>query len=254
MSLMSLGIIRGFVGQIIGTIFGIALTMLARVALGMSAYATEPVWVIAIVTGALGFLYGVGSMSDWFQWFVGNDIPLRHGPPKGQPAWTRYFSVDYNHKVIGIQYAVTSLVMLFIGGGFAVIFRTELTRSGLQFLEANQYNSYMGMHGWAAIFSILIGIGALGNYLVPLMIGAEDMAFPRLNAFAFWLNVPASIYLFGALLFGGWDAGWTAYPPLSTMGSPGYQFLFLGVFVLGFSSILGSLNIMATIMLMRPKG
>ncbi len=80
-----------------------------------------------------------------------------------------------------------------IGGGFAVIFRTELAAPGFQFLTANTYNTMFSMHGWVALASILLGIGALANYLVPLMIGAEDMAFPRLNAFAYWINVPAIV-------------------------------------------------------------
>ena len=82
-----------------------------------------------------------------------------------------------------------------IGGGFAVVFRTELARSGLQFLDPNNYNTLISLHGWAALFSILLGVGAMANYVVPLMLGADDMAFPRLNAFAYWINVPAAIWL-----------------------------------------------------------
>ena len=254
MTLMSLGIVRGFIGQIVGTFIGLATVIVVRLLMGLEPWSMEPAWVFAIVTGALGFLIGVGSMTDWFKWMRGVEAPLHHGPPVGKPAWTRYFGVDYNHKIIGIQYTVTAIVMLMIGGGFAVIFRTELARSGLQFLNPNQYNTFIGMHGWAALFAIFIGIGGMANYLVPLMIGADDMAFPRLNAFAFWINVPAIIYLCSSLFFGGWDAGWTVYPPLSTMGSGGIQFVFMAVFLLGFSSILGSLNLIATMLMMRPKG
>lgn len=253
MSLMSLGIVRGFVWQIAGTIIGIVFAVAMRLMMGMSPWATEPVWVVAILFGSMGFLIGVGSMTDWFKWMVGIDTPMRHGPPKGKPAWTRYFGVDYNHKVIGIQYTITAIFMLAVGGAFAIIFRTELARSGLQFLNPGQYNTFIGMHGWAAIFAIFIGIGGMANYLVPLMIGAEDMAFPRLNAFAFWINIPAIVWLL-ASLYHGWDAGWTLYPLLSTRGEPGFQFVFLSVFLLGFSSILGSLNLIATMLMMRPKG
>ncbi len=118
---------------------------------------------------------------------------MRHGPPPGKPAWTRYFSVDYNHKVIGIQYGVTGFMLLMIGGTFALIFRTELAGAGFQFLTADTYNTILSLHGWVALMAILLGIGGLANYLVPLMIGAEDMAFPRLNAFAYWINVPAIV-------------------------------------------------------------
>jgi cytochrome c oxidase subunit I len=254
MSLMSLGITRGFIGQIVGTAAGLVLVTLVRLLAGMDpVWSEEPAWVVGILFGGMGFLIGVGAMTDWFKWMRGIPTPMVHGPPADAPAWTRYFGVDYNHKVIGIQYGVTSLIMLIIGGGFAVIFRTELSRSGFQFLTPDTYNTFMSMHGWAALMAILIGVGAMANYLVPLMIGAEDMAFPRLNAFAYWINVPAITLLLSSM-FWGWDGGWTVYPPLSIIGSTGYQFVFYSVFLLGFSSILGSLNIIATMLLMRPQG
>jgi cytochrome c oxidase subunit 1 len=252
-SLMDLGLVRGLVGQLLGTLAGMALVMVIRVAAGLPAWGEEPVLVGGILLGGIGFLIGVGSLTDWSKWWVGKETPFVHGPPAGKPAWTRYFGVDYNHKVIGIQYGVTGLLMIMIGGGFAVIFRTELARAGLQFLGENSYNTLMSMHGWAALFGILIGIGGMANYIIPLMLGAEDMAFPRLNAFAYWINVPAIVMLLTSLYF-GWDGGWTVYPPLSTLGSAGFQFVFYAVFFLGFSSILGSLNLIATILLMRPPG
>jgi cytochrome c oxidase subunit 1 len=95
----------------------------------------------------------------------------------------------------------------------------------------------------------------MANYLVPLMIGAEDMAFPRLNAFAYWINVPAAIVtLLMSHFVGGWDSGWTAYPPLSLRGPSATRWSFWAIFGIGLSSILGSLNLIATILLMRPKG
>jgi len=253
-SLTSLGLVRGLIGQFVGTIIGFALVILARGILGMTPlWSTEPAWIIASIIGALGFLIGVGSMSDWFKWWRGIDTPFVHGPPKGKPSWARYFDVDYNHKIIGIQYGVTGFFMLCLGGLFAVLFRTELARSGLQFLEPGTFNTFIGMHGWCAIFGIFIGIGGMANYLVPLMLGADDMAFPRLNAFAFWINIPGIVLLLISLYY-NWDSGWTVYPPLSLRGSPGYQLVFWGVFLLGFSSILGSLNLIATIFRMRPPG
>jgi cytochrome c oxidase subunit I len=98
-----------------------------------------------------------------------------------------------------------------------------------------------------------LGIGGMANYLVPLMIGAEDMAFPRLNAFAYWINVPGIILLLASMIH-GWNSGWTAYPPLSVTGPLGFQFVFYAVFLIGLSSITGSVNLIATILRMRPKG
>ncbi len=255
MNLMSIGLVRGLVGQFAGTLLGFVLVMVLRALMGRDpVWSPEPAWVVGALLGGIGFLIGVGSMDDWFSWWRGIPTPFVHGPRhKGRPAWARYFDVDYNHKVIGIQYGVTGFVMLMLGGAFAVIFRTELVRSGLQFLEPNTYNTVMGMHGWAALFGIFLGIGGMANYLVPLMIGAEDMAFPRLNAFAFWINVPGIVLLLISIYY-TWDSGWTVYPPLSLRGSPGFQLVFYAVFFLGFSSILGSLNLIATILRMRPKG
>jgi cytochrome c oxidase subunit I len=254
MAITSLGIVRGFIGQILGTAAGILLVLLTRPLMGLyPIWHDEPVWVLGSVFGAIGFLVGVGAMSDWFKWMRGIETPLHHGPPVGVPEWTRYFGVDYNHKVIGIQYGVTGLILLMIGGGFAVIFRAELAAPGFQFLDAGTYNTLMSMHGWAALAAILLGIGGLANYLVPLMIGAEDMAFPRLNAFAYWINVPGIALLMLSLFF-GWDSGWTAYPPLSTMGSVGFQLVFYAVFLIGLSSVLGAVNIITTMLRMRPPG
>ena len=114
-------------------------------------------------------------------------------PPEGRPEWSRYFNVDYNHKVIGIQYGVSSLLILLIGGIFAIIFRIELAQTGMQWLNNTQFNTLFSAHGIIMIAAMLGGVGAMVNYLAPLMIGASDMAFPRLNAFSFWVSVPAAL-------------------------------------------------------------
>ena len=254
MTLWSLGLVRGLIGQVVGAVIGMFLVLLFRGLIGLDpVWNQEPVLVGGIIVSAIGFMIGVGAVSDWLKWMRGIETPLHHGPPQGKPAWTRYFGVDYNHKVIGVQYAVTSVVLLAIGGSFALIFRTELTRSGLQFLDPSRYNTMFSMHGWVALAAILLGIGGMANYLAPLMIGAEDMAFPRLNAFAYWINVPASVILTLSLIY-GWDGGWTVYPPLSLIGPVGFQFTFYAVFLIGLSSILGSLNLLVTIFRMRPPG
>jgi cytochrome c oxidase subunit 1 len=112
----------------------------------------------------------------------------------------------------------------------------------------------MSLHGIVMIGAMLIGVGAMSNFLVPLMIGANDMAFPRLNAFAYWINVPAAILLTLVWFLGGFDTGWTGYPPLSAKAPLGMQMFFLGVYFVGFSSIFGSLNIIVTIVKMRARG
>ena len=207
MRLTSLGIVRGLIGYFVGLVVGMAAVVILRLAFGMSAWEQELAWVVGLISAIIGFLLGVGAMSDWLKWTRGIATPLHHGPPVGKPAWTRYFGVDYNHKVIGIQYGVTGMFLLVVGGSLALVFRTELSDSGITFLQAGTYNTFLSMHAWVALASILLGIGGIAVYLVPLMIGAEDMAFPRLNAFAYWINVPAAVTLMLAIFVGGWDSG-----------------------------------------------
>jgi cytochrome c oxidase subunit 1 len=251
------GLVRGLIAQIIGTVIGIGIIVGARVLLGLSAWedsAGEPAAVLGAVVGFIAFLFGVGALTDWMKWVRGEETSDHHEPDASKPGWFRYFGVDYNHKVIGIQYGVTSVLLLVTAGTFALIFRTELAQSGMQFLTPSFYNTMMSLHGIVMIASILLGVSAMSNYLVPMMIGANDMAFPRLNAFAFWLNIPGAVILLSSLFLGGFDTGWTGYPPLSARAPIGMQMFFLGVYIVGLSSILGGLNIIVTVMRMRAPG
>ncbi len=253
-TVLSLGIVRGLAGQVIGTALGIGVSLAVRAAMGLPFEVKEGAIIIGILVGAAGFLIGAGVFTDWFKWMGGIETPIRHGPPEGKPAWTRYFGVDYSHKVIGIQYGVTSMVLLFLAGMLALTFRLELTNSGLQFLDNHTYNTIMSTHGIVMIATMLVGVGAMANYLTPLMIGASDMVFPRLNAFAFWINVPAALIVAASMYVGGWDTGWTAYAPLSINAPLGMQFVLLGVFMIGLSSILGSINVIVTVLHRRSPG
>lgn len=259
------GITRGLVWQVVGTILGASFVTLIRLMLGLDYFGaflfTEPAWVFGALTGVVSFLFGVGVMDDWMAWVRGIDTPDHHEDP---PGWEKYFGVSLDHKVIGIQYTVTALFLIAVGGTFALIFRSELATSGLQFLTLemdvfNQngpklYNTLMSLHGMLMIISILLGISGIINYAVPFLVGAHDMAFPRMNAFAYWVAVPASVLLLMSLILGGFDTGWTGYPPLSARAPVGVQMFFLGVFSAGWSSILGALNVIATVLRMRAKG
>ncbi|MBI1953840.1 MAG: cytochrome c oxidase subunit I [Candidatus Omnitrophica bacterium] len=186
----------------------------------------------------------------------------------------KIFSTD--HKTIGIQFLVSSLIFMGLGGLLAMLMRWQLgwPGSALPWMERmapqgmpggimlpEYYNMLFTMHGSIMIFFGVIPllVGAFGNYLIPLKIGAPDMAFPRLNMLSFWLlPVSAATVLTGFLAEGGAAAaGWTAYPPLSgtqaTMGA-GQTFWAAGVIVLGFSSILGAINYIATIVNHRAPG
>ena len=246
-----LGLVRGLIFQIIGTAIGIGIVDVVRMLLGMP-FAAEPAAVFGAILGGLSFLLGVGAVTDWLKWANGEETPEHPEPDHTMPTWSKYFGVSLDHKVIGVQYAVTSIVLLAIAGSLALIFRVQLAQSGLSVLSPDMYNTMMGLHGMVMIVATLLGGAAMANYLVPLMIGAKDMAFPRLNAFAFWIAVPAGLILTSALFVGGFDTGWVAYPPLSARAPLGMQMFFVGVFLAGWSSILGAINIIVTTLTMRP--
>ncbi len=246
---LTTGLVRGLVGQAVGFALGVYT---AR-AWGATDWRADGPLAWAAVLSVLGFMLASGMVSDWLGWLAGNFAPPRHGAPPGKPRWWRYWSVDYDHKVIGIQYGVTALVLVGLAGSVALIFRSELSKPGIDFLEPAVFNTLIGWHGIVMIAGILTGVAAMANYLVPLMVGARDMAFPRLNAFAYWINVPGVVLVVLAL-FLRWETGWTGYPPLGVQTMPGAIPFYLGVFVIGFSSILGAVNILATAFGMRAQG
>lgn len=248
------GLIRAVIGQLVGLAIGIGLVSGLRALLGMDP-SPEAAWTTGALIGVFTSLLFAGVVTDWLKWIIGRKPAIVHGPPKNRPGWTRYFNVDYNHKVIGIQYGYTSIAVLLIGGILAIIFRLELSAPGLQFLTENAYNTIFSAHGIIMIASILLGVGAMSNYLVPMMIGAQDMAFPRLNAFSYWVAIPAALLIVLAMFVGGgWDTGWVAYPPLSVRGPLGTQLFLLGFYIIGFSSIAGAINLIVTVFTMRAPG
>src|SRR3990172_1038372 len=176
---------------------------------------------------------------------------LRQPPP----SWLRYFWWNTDHKVIGVQYIVTTFFFFLVGGSLAMLVRAELLEPGVDLLNGTQYNRVMTNHGSVMLFLWIIPVLAgFGNYIVPLMIGARDMAFPRLNALGYWLIPPAGLLMLASFFVGAAEAGWTAYVPLS-IGTPDGQTLWaLSVILLGTSSIMSAVNFLATIITMRADG
>ncbi len=273
-NIMSIGLFRGLVGLVFGLLIGILLVTTIRALMGLDAFLpwnpqegkflfSEPAWVMGLLLGSIVLMLNVGVTNDWFKWMKGESTP-EHPKDAFESGWRRYLSATFDHKAIGMQYGMLMFIMFGLAGFYALVFRTELAASDLQFLTSESqvlgmsgpafFNTMVGLHGIVMIFATLLGVAAMSNYLVPVMIGANDMAFPRLNAFAFWMNVPASVALTLALFLGGFDTGWTGYPPLSAQAPLGMQAFFLGVFLFGVSSILGSLNIITTIVRMRAPG
>jgi len=168
--------------------------------------------------------------------------------------WRDFFGFSTDHKVIGIQYLVTSFVFYCIGGVMADLVRTELRTPEVDFVTPEVYNSLFTLHATIMIFLWIVPAGAgFANYLIPLMIGARDMAFPRLNAVAFWMIPPAGVLLIASLVLGDApDAGWTSYPPLSLVtGELGEAIWIMSILLLGTSSILGAINFIVTLLKMR---
>ncbi|MBE9038349.1 cytochrome c oxidase subunit I [aff. Roholtiella sp. LEGE 12411] len=176
--------------------------------------------------------------------------------------WKEYFSFSTDHKVIGIQYLVTSFFFFLVGGIFAMVIRGELITPESDLVDRTVYNGMFTMHGTVMLFlwtfPSLVGFA---NYLVPLMIGARDMAFPRLNAVAFWMVPVVGILLMGSFFIPGGpaQAGWWSYPPVSLQNPTGNlingQVLWLlAVAISGVSSIMGAVNFVTTIVKMRAPG
>ena len=189
-------------------------------------------------------------------------IPARPYPARRAPKGSvlRNLVTTTDHKTLGLMYLVTSFAFFLIGGLMALIMRSELAIPGMQFLSNEQYNQLFTMHGtiMLLLYATPVVFG-FANFVLPLQIGAPDVAFPRLNAFSYWL------YLFGALIAtggfvtpgGAADFGWTAYTPLSSaVSSPGVgaDLWIVGLLVSGLGTILGAVNMITTIVCLRAPG
>ena len=169
----------------------------------------------------------------------------------------RSWLLTTDHKRVGLLYLISLTGAFFVGGFFAVMLRLELLTPAGDLLQAETYNKFFTMHGVIMVFFFLIPSipAALGNFVLPLMIGARDVAFPRLNLASWYLYVLGASFTTYAVVTGGVDTGWTFYTPYSTMSSTTQVMpTAIGVFIVGFSSILTGLNFIVTIHRMRAPG
>ncbi|MDP3367271.1 MAG: cbb3-type cytochrome c oxidase subunit I, partial [Pseudomonas sp.] len=177
-----------------------------------------------------------------------------HGPAKGLMRWV----LTTNHKDIGTMYLWFSFCMFLLGGSMAMVIRAELFQPGLQIVQPEFFNQMTTMHGLIMVFgAVMPAFVGLANWMIPLMIGAPDMALPRMNNFSFWL-LPAAFGLLISTLFmegGGPNFGWTFYAPLSTTYGPeSTTFFIFAIHLMGISSIMGAINVVATILNLRAPG
>jgi cytochrome c oxidase subunit 1 len=170
--------------------------------------------------------------------------------------WRRWVFTT-NHKDIGTLYLVFSLAMFFIGGAMALIIRAELFQPGLQFTEPHFYNQMVTLHALIMIFgAVMPAFVGLANWLIPMMVGAPDMALPRMNNWSFWILPFAFAMLLSTLFMegGGPAAGWTMYPPLVLQLGAAFPFMILSIHMMGISSVMGAINVIATVLNMRAPG
>jgi cytochrome c oxidase subunit 1 len=182
---------------------------------------------------------------------------LEHGLRQRPSGWLEWLTTT-DHKKIGILYLVATFLFFIVGGVEALMMRLQLGAAQNTLMDGSTYNALVSMHGTTMIFLFVVPVLAgFGNYLLPLMIGARDMAFPRLNALSFWLLLLGGLVFYVSLFFTPPEAGWTSYAPLSDdafLPNGGIDAWILLIHLTGLSSILGAINFVATIHNMRAKG
>src|SRR6185437_13048052 len=259
------GAILGAIGFILGSQYVVRFIGVGNEVDGINF--DQQSLVIGFIGLLLGWLIGIGAFKYPFTWLLGLKDPdheeeLRLAGKDGGAM--RYFRFTTDHKVVGIQYLVVTMIMLALGGLGAMLIRTELITPGAKAFPTGTYNTIVTMHGMIMILAtISFFIGPFGNFIVPIMIGARDMAFPRLNALSIALLIPGLIiFLFtpflGLVLMngqgGGVQTGWTLYAPLADQTGVGMTSLAAGVLLIGASSIMGAVNVITTVLMMRTRG
>jgi Heme/copper-type cytochrome/quinol oxidases, subunit 1 len=247
--LPGVGLARAILGAVIGVAIGVGLGLVLQADAGQ-------ILALGYLLALAGFLLGIGAFRFWLRWAAARPVDLddEHAAHGRAGDWKRYFRFTTDHKVIGVQYLLTSFVLFFTAGAAAMFMRFELSSPGIA-TSKELYNTIMSTHGAMMITVALISIiGGLGNYLVPIMIGARDMAFPKANALSYWMLPLAVLLVAINPLLGGFDSGWTAYPPLSQQANLGQQAYLMAFVTVGASSILSAINFLVTVFRMRAPG
>jgi cytochrome c oxidase subunit 1 len=204
------------------------------------------------------FLVGMGAANYPIQWARGRHETTHEEEMelagRDEGAW-RYFRFCTDHKVVGVQYFVLVMVLFGVGGIASWMIRLEQSQSGAKFFTPGTYNTLVGMHGIIMIATTIIMVSAaFGNYLIPIMIGAKDMAFPRLNALSFWVLFAAVPVLLSTIVLGGFPTGWTGYAPLADQAAVGMDAYLFTIIIFAISIALGAINVFVTVAKMRAPG
>jgi len=230
-----------FAGVWVGNVFGLVDDQNTGVILGY-------------VFATAAFLIGIGFLNYPLARITGAPVtPITESDP--DRGLGRYFRLSLDHKVIGLQYLFTILAMLLLGGIGAMMIRSSLLVPDSSITPPGQYIMLIGLHSVMMIFiTSAVIVGPFGNYLVPLMIGARRMAFPRLEALSFWLVPPAAIILAVATFWGGFPTGWTGSPPLSEQAGQGMDSYIVGFGLIALALVTSGVNMLATIISLRAPG
>ena len=217
----------------------------------------DKITLLSMCAWFIGFMTGIGALVGPFRWLMGKDLShdenmFLAGKDMGPKRYLRYTT---DHKVVGIQYLFITILIFFLGGGLAMLIRTNLGTPEGGWLHAQAYNSIVGTHGILMIVGTIIMVtGPFGNFIMPIMIGARDMAFPRLNALSFWLIVAAAVPLLWGQFLGGITTGWSAYNPLASQAPLGMDGYIMYICIFAISTMVAGANITTTVVKMRAKG
>jgi cytochrome c oxidase subunit 1 len=207
--------------------------------------------VLGLTFGVIGWLAGIGVFNYPLQKILGLDPT----PAVPDASFARYFRLTEDHKVVGLQYTVGSLLFLFTGGLFAMMIRTELLSPTTHVFGPGTYIEIVSEHGTIMMMmASSIVVGTLGNWLVPLMIGARRVAYPRIEAASFWIFMAGYVVILSAPFLGGFPTGWTGYAPLQTQAGAGMDSYLVGFAVIGIGMICAGFNLAVTIINYRAPG
>ncbi len=244
------GLIVGILSGFIGWVVSLALLQGSNFGSDMVVTVTLTCWVI-------GFNAGMGTFNAIFRWILGHDQNHEdelYAAGVGQ-GWKRYWKYCTDHKVVGTQYLVLVMVLFGVGGTLAMMIRTQLLSPNSRFMSPETYNAIVSIHGMIMIIATIIMVsGPFANFIMPIMIGAKDMAFPRLNAMSFWVVVSAVPPILGSFFLGGVPAGWTTYAPLSVQAPPAMDAFAITICTFVISVTVAGINTLVTVLTMRAKG
>src|ERR1700722_18666073 len=251
-------LVGAVVGYLLGHLLGNFLTGVGASQYQQLALSASSDWPILLgyALAIVGWLAGLGVFNDVFRQMLGRPPGNGNGLPEHETSGlARYFRYSLDHKVVGIQYLVGMLIYFCTAGLFAMAIRTELLSPVHHVFSSQVYVEIVGEHGTMMMMLMTsVIVGPFGNYLVPLMIGAKRVAFPRIEALSFWLTPCAFIILLSGLLLGGFPFGWTGYAPLSIQSTVGADSYAVAFGLMGVSMVLAGFNIIVTVICYRAPG